>query len=151
MGKTLNEEITHDINEKSFNAITKFTEGAYYKYFQFKLLHSHTVINEKLNKMKLAETNVCRLCQKEPETIKHTFLEWSFVITLWKQLEKWLQTNLENNIKLDDIDKIFGKYTSHKIIDNVIICTKIVNLIIEKQEGNIILMMSKDLYTIIYV
>ena len=110
--------------ENSFNQIPKFNEGAYYKHFQFKLLHSRTVTNVKLYKMRLADTNICKICQIEPETIKHTFLDCPMVIKLWKQIEKWLQNTLETGIKIDDIDKIFGRNISEKIINKTIMCAK---------------------------
>ena len=48
-----------------------------------------------------------------------------FVINLWKQIEKWLQLNIRNKIKLDDVDKIFGR-NSDQLIDKTLISTKIV-------------------------
>ena len=44
----------------------------------------------------------------------------------WKQIEKWLRKCLQINVKLDDIDKIFGKNSGKEIIDKTILCTKIV-------------------------
>ena len=124
--ETLNEEIKFDTVEKSFNQIPKFEEGAYFKYFQFKLLHNRTVTNVKLHKMKLADNTICKICQSEPETIKHTFLDCPMVVTLWKHIERWLQNNVEAGIKLDDIDKIFGRSVSEIIINKTILCAKIV-------------------------
>ena len=124
--ETLNEEIKIDTVEKSFNQIPKFEEGAYFKYFQFKLLHNRTVTNVKLHKMKLADNTTCKICQSEPETIKHTFLDCPMVVTLWKHIERWLQNNVEAGIKLDDIDKIFGRNVSETIINKTILCAKIV-------------------------
>ena len=64
--QTLNEEVKIDTVEKSFNQIPKLDEGAYFKYFQFKLLHSRTVTNVKLHKMKLKDTTICKICRMEP-------------------------------------------------------------------------------------
>ena len=75
--------------------------------------------------MKIAETNICKLCQKEPETVKDTFLDCPVVAILWKEIENWLQNSLETGIKLD-IDKIFGRDTSEESIDKTILCTKII-------------------------
>ena len=36
------------------------------------------------------------------------------VVTLWKQIEKWLQNKVEAGTKLDDIDTIFGRNVSEK-------------------------------------
>ena len=76
--------------------------------------------------MKLTDTTICKICQMEPETIKHTFLDCPMVITLWKQIEKWLQNTVEAGIKLDDIDKNLGRNVSEKIINKTILCAKII-------------------------
>ena len=61
-----------DTVEKSFTQIPKLEDGVYFKYFQFKLLHSGTVTNEKLHKMKLTDTNICnfvKLNQNQSNTL----------------------------------------------------------------------------------
>ena len=82
---TLNKDIGYNIVENSFNAITTYKEGAYCKYFQFKLLHSRTATNDKLFRMNLIDSNVCKICQKEVETIRHTFIDCVHVTGLWKK------------------------------------------------------------------
>ena len=53
-------------------------------------------------------------------------MDCPLVETLWKQIEKWLQNNVEAGIKLDDTDKIFGRNVSEKIINKIILCAKII-------------------------
>ena len=43
--EVLNDEITYLTVEKAFRDISKMKESAYYKYLQFKLLHSRTITN----------------------------------------------------------------------------------------------------------
>ena len=43
--------LTYDTVENAFKQLTQMKTGAYQKYFQFKLLHTRTVTNEKLYKM----------------------------------------------------------------------------------------------------
>ena len=100
-----------------------FKEGAYCKYFQFKLLHRCTATNDKLLRMNLIDSNVCKMCQKEVETIRHTSIDCVHVADLWKQIEKWLRKILK--VTLDDIDIIFGKNTGKEIVNKTILFTKL--------------------------
>ena len=122
---TLNKDIGYNIIENSFNAITTFKEGAYCKHFQFKLLHSRTAINDKLFRMNLIDSNICKMCQTEVETIMHTFIDCVHVTDLWKQIEKWLRNILNEKVKLDDIDIIFVKNKGKEIVNKTILFTKI--------------------------
>ena len=70
---TLNEDLSYNIIEDAFKEVTNMNTGAYQKYFQFKLLHNCTITNEKLCKMKISENEICKLCQRESDTIKHAF------------------------------------------------------------------------------
>ena len=122
--RCLNEEIGYDIVEKAFTELPKSNESVYQKYLQFKLLHHRTAINEKLYIMKLLETNICQICLSDIETIKHAFLECTSVAQLWRQIENRISQKIDKAVKLSNIDKIFGRYSSDEIIDKIIICTK---------------------------
>ena len=56
--EVLNDDIPYLIVENAFKYVTKMKESAYYKYLQFKMLHSRTITNEKLY-MKISESNIC--------------------------------------------------------------------------------------------
>ena len=124
--RVLNEEIPYGTVEKGFVAIPKMIEGPYQKYFQFRLLHSRIVTNKKLHTMKISDTKNCPLCQVAEETIKHAFLECRYVITLWNQIEGWCNNITNTYTKFNEIEKIFGLKSSDKLIDKVIMCTKLV-------------------------
>ena len=51
----LNEEIPYDTEEHASKEISKIESGAYQKYFQFKLLHSRIITNEKLHNMGISD------------------------------------------------------------------------------------------------
>ena len=74
--EVLNEDIPYLIVENAFKYVTKIKESAYYKYLQFKMLHSRTIINEKLYIMKISESNICEMCMIEVETIKHAYIDY---------------------------------------------------------------------------
>ena len=123
----LNEEINLKIVENAFKILPKIKESAYQKYFQFKLLHSRTAINDKLYKMKITDTNICQVCSVKTETIKHAFLECKYVISLWSEKEKWFKAKTRKTVKLSEIDKIFGRQaTNETLLDKIILHTKTV-------------------------
>ena len=121
----LNEDISYKIIETAFKEIPKLNENAYQKYFQFKLLHTRTATNDILMKMKIKDSNKCTLCYTEIEDIKHAFLECSVVKRLWYNIEKWITNKTNIAVKLSNLDKIFGRQSAEKLIDNIILCTKI--------------------------
>ena len=122
----LNEDIKYETVEQAFMELPKCKESAYQKYLQFKLLHHRTAINEKLYTMKLSDTNLCQICKTSIETIEHSFLECSSMISLWRQIENWISLKIKKATKLTAIDKIFGRLSSDEIIDRIILCTKTV-------------------------
>ena len=56
--EVLNDEITYLTVEKAFRDISKMKESAYYKYLQFKLLHSRTITNVKLLMMNISDSDI---------------------------------------------------------------------------------------------
>ena len=71
--------------------------------------------------MNIKDSDLCPLCNTNIETIKHTFLECNFLIILWNDIEKWVKRSTKQTIKLSNIDKIFGRQTSDKLIDKIIL------------------------------
>ena len=99
-------------------------ESVYYKYLQFKLLHNRAITNEKLQIMKISDSNICKVCMAEIETIKHVFIECIHVREIWSQIEKWIKVNICRQCKISDIDKIFGQSSKGDIINKIITATK---------------------------
>ena len=44
--------------------------------------------------MKISDSNICKICTTEIETIKHAFIECTKAKDLWAQIEKWLKDNV---------------------------------------------------------
>ena len=122
----LNEEIPYDTIEHAFKGISKLESGAYQKYFQFKLLHSRIITNEKLHNMGISDTKMCKNCLTEIDTLRHMFLECHATIDLWKQVEFWVKVVTSKTLKLTDFDKTFGFQQRDTTIDRIILITKIV-------------------------
>ena len=122
----LNEEIPYNIIEYAFKEISNIDSGTYTKYFQFKLLHSRIITNEKLYTMNISSTNMCKTCLTEIDTLRHMFLECHNTIILWNQVENWAKTVTSNSLKLTDFDKNFGHQQRDKTINKIILITKLV-------------------------
>ena len=95
----LNEDILYGTIEKTFKVLPKWGEGAYVKYFHFKLLHNRTITNKRLFNMQLSDTSQC---SNDMESIKHAFLECKYVTNLWKQVQNWLKRNISTTCKPSD-------------------------------------------------
>ena len=100
--------------------------AAYQKYFQYKLLHNRTITYEKLYKMEFSDTKICKNCQQETDTLKHTFLECNTTLNILAQVENWTKSKISCSIKFTDIDKIFGYQSNSETIDKIILNTKLV-------------------------
>ena len=121
----LNEEIHYDTIEVAFKEISNIESGTYQKYFQFKLLHSRIITNEKLYNMGISTTKICKNCPTEIDTLRHMFLECHSSISLWRQVEQWVKSVTSNSLKLTDFDKNFGHQQKDRIINKLILITKI--------------------------
>ena len=113
----LNEEVSYTIIENSFKEISNIKTGSYQKYFQFKLLHSRIITNEKLFNMNLSCTKMCKTCLMEVDTLKHSFLECLATVRLWKNVEDSSKTVISRSLKITDIEKIFGHLQKDKTIN----------------------------------
>ena len=123
---TLNDHLTYEIVEHAFKKLTKMKTGPYQKYFQFKFLHNRTITREKLFRMEISDSNICKNCEQEIDTLQHAFLDCNATKELWSQVEQWLKLVFSPHIKLTDIDKIFGYQMENEFIDKVILNTKLI-------------------------
>ena len=102
----LNDNLTYEIIETAFKKLTKMKIGPYQKYSQFKLIHNRTITREKLYRMDIAGSNICKNCNLEIDTIQQAFLDCHSTKELWSQVETWLKSVFSPHIKLTDIDKV---------------------------------------------
>ena len=117
----LNEEVPYNTIEHAFKEISNKESGTYQKYFQFKLLHSRIITNEKLYNMNISSTKMCKTCPTEIGTLRHMFLECHTTTSLWKQVENWAKTVTSSSLKLTDFDKNFGHQQRDKTINKIIL------------------------------
>ena len=120
----LMEEISYKKMEKSFATLHKMKEGPFVRYFQFKLLHKRVVTNKALQYMGIKNNSACPYCEEQIETIEHAFLQCTAVRTIWQEVETWLKNNIDNKIKIPDIEKILGTDKENDIVGKTILATK---------------------------
>ena len=71
--------------------------------------------------MNLSNTKMCPLCEIHIKTISHDFLECTYVLALWNQIEKWIKSNTNKLIKFSNIDKILRRHTSEELVEKIIL------------------------------
>ena len=120
----LNEEINDTRMETAFLHLHKISEGSFDKYIQFKMLHRRIITNKKLLDMNIRNDSKCPYCEAAIETIEHAFLECPEVITLWKDIERWLRAHVDSKISISDTDKILGQGSTNSIVEKTITATK---------------------------
>ena len=81
-----------------------------YIWFQYKTINNILDTNHYLHKVKISESNECRLCGANPETIVHLFSQCEKVFDLWSNVEYWIMVRTGVNIKFNDTMKILGYY-----------------------------------------
>ena len=88
--------MTEDDLPLIYTSAGKLTLDSKLRVFQCKILSKILYLNKSLYKMKLADTSLCTFCQREGETINHLFLECEYSITLWSDIQNWLEGDLPN-------------------------------------------------------
>ena len=88
--------------------------------------------NNRLYKMAIADSPLCSLCGNYTETILHFFCHCSITQNLWKQMQNWLNNNLDIP-ELTSKIAILGKYPCQGATDILI--------------NHVTLMFKKFLYT----
>ena len=80
----------------------------HYAWFQYRILHRILGVQDLLFKVKISDTNKCRLCGEQKETIIHLFTECRKSVVLWENLLSWIHSNVTIRIELNKADKILG-------------------------------------------
>ena len=78
-----------------------------YIWFQYRILHRILGVCDLLSKMKIPDTDNCRLCGDHSETITHLLSECTKSISLWENVLSWIQSSINIRIDLNKVNKIF--------------------------------------------
>ena len=79
-----------------------------YVWFQYRIIHRILGVQDNLYKMRISDTDICRLCGEQKETIIHLFSECSKSTTLWQNLISWINSAISMKIDLNKVDEILG-------------------------------------------
>ena len=90
--------------------------------FQYKILHDIVFTKSKLFKAKLASNNLCCLCLKTKQDLKHMLVSCPVVSGFWKAFLDWYETR--TSTKLSTVKSLYGiidndrlnKLTSHLLL-----------------------------------
>ena len=80
--------------------------------FQYKILHDIVFTKSKLFKAKLASNNLCYLCLKTKQDLKHMLVSCPVVSGFWKAFLDWYETHTSTKLELSTVKILYG------IIDN---------------------------------
>ncbi|XP_067660098.1 uncharacterized protein [Haliotis asinina] len=84
------------------------SEDTTLQWFQYKLLHHILPTKNRLYKMQYVDNNLCSYCSASIETITHLFYDCSKVSHMWRNLQNWLNKNLEANLKFTKKQILLG-------------------------------------------
>lgn len=73
------------------------------KEFQYKFLHDIIVNRYWLEKWKITDTNLCRLCMEQVENIDHMFWSCDYVKQFWKDLNQFIMDKLNIIVQKEDV------------------------------------------------
>ena len=78
------------------------------KWFQYRVLHRILGVRQILFKVKISDSDTCRLCGEYSETIMHLFSDCTKSTALWQNIASWINSSIKVNINLTKIEKILG-------------------------------------------
>ena len=77
-------------------------------WFQYRLIHRILGTKDLLRKMQLEDSNICRICQCETESLMHLFVHCSHVVNLWSSLELLIYSSTCKRLVFSQEDIILG-------------------------------------------
>ena len=104
----------------SITAETKLTTVM----FQYKTLHDIVFTKGRLFKAKLASSDLCYLCLKTKQDLKHMLVSCPLVSDFWKIFLEWYETLTETKLELSTVKILYGildddrlfKLTNHLLL-----------------------------------
>ena len=100
----LNDKIWHTIYSNCFRTI--YDNSVIW--FQYKILFGILGTKDFLFKMKIVDSNQCRLYGESAETIQHLFSQCEIVENLWTDIKQWIKRKVNYQLHMTQITKFFG-------------------------------------------
>jgi hypothetical protein len=83
-------------------------------WFQYKIINHILGVRDYLYKIKIHQTNACRLCNNSPETLLHLFYQCPIVSSFWITITNWLSTKINLNITFDPLTVLLGYFLTDR-------------------------------------
>ena len=80
--------------------------------------------NKLLFKRGISETSNCPFCNHIVESIEHAYIECENVKGLWRATVNWIRLIYDSNIKIADIEKIFGDIDNDQVKQVIILSVR---------------------------
>ena len=64
-------------------------------WLQYRIMKRILGTNHYLKKTKISDSDACRICHKEPETLVHLFFDCSKVTELWLNIKNWIKSKTD--------------------------------------------------------
>ena len=93
---------------KHFNSAFSITLETKLTMFQYKTLHDIVFTGSKLFKAKLASSDLCYLCLKTKQDLKHMLVSCPVVTEFWKIFLQWYETLTEAKLELSTVKILYG-------------------------------------------
>ena len=93
---------------KHFNLAFSITLETKLTMFQYKTLHDIVFTESKLLKAKLASSDLCYLCLKTKQDLKHMLVSCPVVTEFWKIFLQWYETLTEAKLELSTVKILYG-------------------------------------------
>ena len=107
-----------DIFAQAFIDLRKVTTNAKLRSFQYRLLHSAIILNDKLFRWKIKSSNNCTFCNSDKETISHFLWECKYAQNIWQWVENKCNTiDAEEICCISKTNVLFNKL--HPRIDHL--------------------------------
>ena len=100
--------LTPDQISKCFNLAFSITSETKLTIFQYKALHGIVFTKSRLFKAKLASSDLCYLCLKTKQDLKHMLGSCPVVSEFWKIFLEWYETLTETKLELSTVKILYG-------------------------------------------
>lgn len=89
------EYFSHEIINKEiwltgFHTMYRITKNSKLLQFQFNMLHHVVITREKVYTSGIVDSDVCRFCLEDIETLEHVFFECEIVKLFWAKIQEWV-------------------------------------------------------------
>ena len=78
--------------------------------FQYKINTRTLLLNKRLHKMKIVDSELCTFCKQVEETPEHIFAECQHACDFWEEFLKWWHTKFDINLQLKEEEILFGVF-----------------------------------------